>query len=117
MMQFWTNFAKNGKPGISTDGIEWQRYNGAIDAPSNYLVLDKKRFLKMHSDDFSFKSLIQNLYKENSLTELEKCVVLFQMLTYVGDDLYDQYANKYPGDCSRSSSEKFLKANAGFIDY
>ena len=117
MMQFWTNFAKNGEPGVSTNGVEWQRYNGAFDAPSNYLVLDKKRFLKMRSDDFSFTSLIQDLYKENSLTELEKCVVLFQMLTYVGDDLYYQYANKYPGDCSRDSSEKFLKANAGFIDY
>ena len=40
-----------------------------------------------------------------------------QMLTYVGDDLYNQYANAYPGRCDRSESQQFLKDNSSFIDY
>jgi para-nitrobenzyl esterase len=117
MMKFWTNFAKNGKPGISTNGVEWTKYNGKKSLPSSYMVLDNRKNLKMHKDDFSFFSLSKDLYKEDALTDLEKCVVLLQMLTYVGDDLYDQYANAYPGKCDRNESEKFLKDNASFIDY
>ena len=44
----------------------------------------------MQSDNFNFSSLVQNLYNEDQLSEIEKCVVLFQMLTYVGNDLYDE---------------------------
>ena len=117
MMKFWTNFAKNGVPGISTNGVEWTKYNGQKNLPSNYMILDNRKNLKMHKDRFSFSSLAQDLYKENALTELEKCVVLLQMLTYVGDDLYDKYINDYPARCNRAKSEQFLKDNASFIDY
>ena len=117
MMRFWTNFAKNGKPEISSNGVEWLKYNGRENTPSNYIVLDNKRNLRMQTDEFSFSSLIKDLYKENALTNLEKCVVLLQMLTYVGDDLYDEYADSYPGKCDRAESEQFLKDNDSFIDY
>ena len=117
MMQFWTNFAKNGKPGISSNGVEWKKYSGQENAPSNYMILDNRRNLRMHADEFSFSSLTKDLYQENDLTNLEKCVVLLQMLTYVGDDLYDEYSNDYPGKCDRTESEQFLKDNASFIDY
>ena len=117
MMQFWTNFAKNGKPGISSNGVEWKKYSGQENAPSNYMILDNRRNLRMHADEFSFYSLAKDLHKENALTNLEKCVVLLQMLTYVGDDLYDEYLDHYPGKCDRAESEQFLKDNASFIDY
>ena len=81
------------------------------------MVLDNRSNLMMSSDNFSFKSLAEDLYKESSVTELEKCVVLLQMLTYVGDDLYDQYESEYPGECERKESEKFLIDNSDFIDY
>jgi para-nitrobenzyl esterase len=117
MMKFWTYFAKNGKPGISSSGVEWLKYNGQEGTPSNYIILDNKKNLRMQTDEFSFSSLTKDLYKENALTSLEKCVVLLQMLTYVGDDLYDEYVNHYPGKCDRAESEQFLKDNASFIDY
>ena len=117
MMKFWTNFAKNGKPGISSNGVEWSKYNGQENTPSNYIVLDNKRNLRMQTDEFSFSSLTKDLYEENDLTRLEKCVVLLQMLTYVGDDIYDEYVDHYPGKCDRAESEQFLKDNASFIDY
>jgi hypothetical protein len=71
----------------------------------------------MDKDNNSFKSLIKNLYNEEDITDLEKCVVLLQMLTFVGDDLYDDYISFYPGQCNRKDSEEFLKVNASFIDY
>ena len=117
MMKFWTDFAKYGEPGISTNGIEWKKYNGQENIPSNYMVLDNRKNLKMQEDKFSFSSLTKDLYKENALTDLEKCVVLLQMLTYVGDDLYDEYVEEYPGECNKAESEQFLKDNASFIDY
>jgi para-nitrobenzyl esterase len=117
MMKFWTNFAKYGEPGISSNAVDWKKYNGQENTPSNYMVLDNRTNLRMHADEFSFSSLTKDLYQENALTNLEKCVVLLQMLTYVGDDLYDEYADHYPGKCDRAASEQFLKDNASFIDY
>tara|TARA_B100000795_G_scaffold165773_1_gene124697 strand:+ start:49 stop:1830 length:1782 start_codon:yes stop_codon:yes gene_type:complete len=117
MMKFWTNFAKNGKPGKSTNSIEWLPYKSLKNANSSFMVLDNRKNLKMKSDNISFGSLAKDLYKESAVTDLEKCVVLLQMYTFVGDDFYNNYINNYPGDCDRDDSEKFLKDNASFIDY
>ena len=54
MMKFWTDFAKNGKPGISSNGVEWTKYNGQENKPSSYMILDNRRNLRMHEDKFSF---------------------------------------------------------------
>ena len=117
MMNFWANFAKTGKPGMSSNNQEWIKYNGLNEVDSNYMVLDNRKNLKMDKDQDSFKSLVNDLYYENEITDLEKCVVLLQMLTFVGDDLYDDYVDFYPGKCNRNDAEEFLKANASFIDY
>jgi para-nitrobenzyl esterase len=117
MMNFWANLAKTGKPGISTNKQEWTKYNGLDEIDSNFMVLDNRKKLKMDKDQNSFKSLVNDLYYEKDITNLEKCVVLLQMLTFVGDDLYDEYIDFYPGKCNRKDAEEFLKANASFIDY
>ena len=115
MMKFWANFAREGNPGESTNSIKWNAYNDRD--KSNFIILDNRANLKMSSDMSSFKSLVRDLHKETDVTELEKCVVLLQMLTFVGDDLYDEHIKSYPGNCVRSESEKFLKDNASFIEY
>ena len=117
MMNFWANFAKTGKPGISSNKQKWTKYNGLNKVESNFMILDNRKNLKMSKDQNSFKSLVNDLYYEEDITDLEKCVVLLQMLTFVGDDLYDDYVNFYPGKCDRKDAEEFLKANASFIDY
>jgi len=117
MMKFWTNFAKKGKPGISSNKQEWVKYDGLNEIDSNFMILDNRKNLKMDKDQISFKSLVSDLYYEEDITDLEKCVVLLQMLTFVGDDLYGDYVNFYPGKCDRKDAEEFLKANASFIDY
>jgi para-nitrobenzyl esterase len=115
MMKFWSNFAKEGAPGKSTNSIKWDAYDDAD--RSNFIILDNRSNLKMRSDTISFESLVADLYKETKVTDLEKCVVLLQMLTFVGNDLYDDYANGYQGSCDRGNAKKFLKDNASFIDY
>ena len=116
MMKFWTNFAKNGSPGKSTNAVIWEPYQN-IDNVSNYLVIDKKKNLMMVSDKSSYQSLINQLVLDNRVSDLEKCVILFQMFTYVGNDIYEENIKNYPNDCSRSDSEKFLISNASFIEY
>ena len=83
----------------------------------NFIEIECYR-LNSHSkgDDNRSDSEI-DLYYEKDITNLEKCVVLLQMLTFVGDDLYDDYVNFYPGKCNRRDAENFLRANASFIDY
>ena len=116
MMKLWTNFAKKGYPGESTNNVKWEPYLAGNNS-SNFLVLDKKRNLKMMYDNISFLSLTDMLIKDQRVNELEKCVILLQMFTYVGDDLYEDNIKNYPKECNRDDSEKFLINNASFIEY
>ena len=117
LMKFWTNFAKNGVPGESTNSIKWEPYDINKSRNGKFLVIDKKKDLKMSYDTNTFESLIDDLYLDIRLDELEKCVVLLQMLTFVGNDLYDEKSQEYKGQCDRKASEKFLTDNASFIEY
>ena len=116
MMLFWSNFAKTGSPGISTNSIEWEKYD-ANDKSSNYLILDRKKNLKMEQDRLSFETLANELAKDNRVNDLEKCVILLQMFTFGGDELYEKYIKNYPKKCVRDNSEQFLIDNASFIEY
>ncbi len=117
MMKFWTSFAKNGDPGESTNSVKWNSIVENNEIGSSYIVLDNRKNLRMISSYTSFKTLAEELYFDNRVNELEKCVILLQMFTFVGNDLYDQNIKHYPGKCDRSKSENFLIENASFIDY
>ena len=116
MMIFWTNFAKTGIPGTSSNSIEWKKYPSSS-YQSEYIILDKRKNLKMASDNISFKSLTNELQNDNRLSDLEKCVVLLQIFTFVGDDVYDQNMMNYSGKCSREESTNFLIDNASYVEY
>ena len=81
------------------------------------MVLDNKKNLRMSSEMSSLENLTKELFYDERLNELEKCVVLYQMFTFVGNDLYDENIKNYPGNCNRNSSEQFIKENASIIDY
>tara|TARA_Y200000002_G_scaffold156012_1_gene128998 strand:- start:5526 stop:7313 length:1788 start_codon:yes stop_codon:yes gene_type:complete len=116
MMKFWSNFAKTGIPGYSTNSIKWEPYL-SDENDNKFLIIDKKRFLRMESDSLSLGSLSAKLYKDNRVDEIEKCVILLQMYTFVGDDQYSKSYEEYPGKCDRKTSETFLKNNDSFIEY
>ena len=117
MMRFWTNFAKSGDPGESTNRIKWDSIVENDELRSSFITLDDKKNLKIRSERKTFKSLSQELYKDSRVSDLEKCVILLQMFTFVGNDLYDENIEHYPGKCDRRSSENFLVENASFIEY
>ena len=117
MMKFWSNFAKYGEPGYSTNNVKWEPYNFDEDNFSSYIILDKKKNLKMATDNITFRKLSKEVSIDERLSELEKCVVLYQMFTYVGNDMYDENINEYPGKCDRAASENFIINNASVIDY
>ena len=47
------------------------------------------------------------LYSDERVNEIEKCVILLQMSTYVGNDNYEDLINEYKGKCKRSDAENF----------
>ena len=65
----------------------------------------------------TFKSLALELFDDDRVNDVEKCVILLQMYTFVGDDLYDENIKHYPGTCNRSESEMFIRDNASYIEY
>ena len=117
MMRFWANFAKYGEPGKSTNSVSWEPIVDDGKLGTSFILLDSKQNLKNVSNSNTFKSLAEELYLDERVNNLEKCVILLQMFTFVGNDLYDENIKYYPGKCDRSLSEKFLVDNASFIEY
>ena len=117
MMRFWSNFAKNGEPGKSSNSVYWNSVVKNNEFGSSYLVIDNRKNLKIKDNVQTFESLSKELYEDPRVNELEKCVILLQMFTFVGNDLYDENIKHYPGKCERPEAENFLIENASFIEY
>ena len=107
LMKLWTNFAKDNSPGESTNSVKWESYDINKSRNGKFLIIDKKKDMKMSYDINTFESLMDDLYLDIRLDDLEKCVILLQMLTFVGNDLYDEKSQRYKGQCDRKVSEKF----------
>ena len=117
IMRFWANFAKTGFPGNSTNNIIWTPYVKENSDKNFYMILDNKNNLKMSSDFLSLEALTEQLYVDKRLSDIEKCVVAYQMYTFVGNDLYDENIRNYPGSCDKNKSEQFIMENASTIDF
>ena len=115
MMLLWSNFAKNGTPGVSTNGIEWLPYNSLEE--TNFLILDNKRNMKIANSYTSYNELVEQLNHDARVNELERCVILYQMGTFVGNDIFNEIKQFSNFDCDRNDAKKFLEANASFIEY
>jgi para-nitrobenzyl esterase len=116
MMKFWSNFAKDGNPGISSNGIEWHSYNHLKDS-KNFMILDNKANMKMAHSQITYKSLVEELNNDMRVNELERCVILYQMGTFVGNDIFDDISQYASFSCKRHEAKKFLEDNASFISY
>ena len=115
-MKFWSNFAKNGRPGTSSNGIEWDKYNHLQDS-KNFMILDNKKNMKMVDSKTTYQSLVEELNNDKRVNELERCVILYQMGTFVGNDILNEITQYANFSCNRSEARKFLDENAGFISY
>lgn len=115
-MKFWSNFAKEGRPGNSTNNIEWTSYN-YLNNTKDYMILDNKRNMKMEYSQTSYKNLIQELNVDSRINELERCVILYQIGTFVGNDIFDVISNYANFSCDKSTAQEFLRQNSSFISY
>ena len=116
MMLFWSNFAKDGKPGVSTNGINWDSYNHS-EGYKNFMILDNKKNMKVVNSATTYKSLVEELNLDTRVSELERCVILYQMGTFVGNDVLNDISKYANFSCKREDSRKFLEENASFISY
>ena len=116
MMLFWSNFAKNGNPGTSSNGVTWNAYNQNL-SKENFLILDNKKNLKMINSFTTYKDLVEELNYDNRVNEIERCVILYQMGTFVGNDIFDGISKHASFKCNRDDAKKFLQENDSFISY
>ncbi len=117
MMRFWKNFAYYGKPGISLNGVEWDKYQPIEKNEHNLILIDNKPNLKMDYSKNTFNKLIRELNMDGRLNVIEKCVLFYQVTTFVGEDIYDDYIKNFSGNCKRSDAMAFIKENSSYIDY
>ena len=115
MMRFWANFARTGKPGNSTNNIEWINY--LKNNSQNAMILDKKKNLSIKKISNSYQSLIRELEFDNRVNNKEKCVILYQMGVLIGNDIYNNLEKIYSKRCNKNDSLQFLLDNASFVSY
>ena len=116
MRMVWSNFAKNGSPGTSSNGIEWLPYNQSKDS-KNFLILDNRRNIRLTDSHVTYKELVELLNNDSRVNKLEKCVILYQMGTYVGNDIFNELKQFSTFECERKDARDFIQANANFIEY
>ena len=115
MMRFWANFARNGKPGTSTNNIKW--VNFLNNNNQNTMILDKKKNLSIKKIDNTYQSLIKELELDDRVTNRERCVILYQMGALIGNDIYRNLKKSYSHKCNKDDSIQFLLDNASFVSY
>jgi hypothetical protein len=65
----------------------------------------------------TYKQLVELLNNDTRVNKLEKCVILYQMGTYVGNDIFDDLKQFSSFECERKDAREFLKANSNFIEF
>ena len=81
------------------------------------MLLDRRSEMKYTNFSTSYSSLVNELNEDDRLSELEKCVVLYQMGVYIGNDIFDDIQAYSNFDCNRSTARSFLENNDSFIKY
>ena len=116
MMNFWAHFAKNGYPGSSSNKKNWTPYfdnNGN----KSIMILDKRSNLGITNFNKNLDSLITELELSSVINPREKCALLFQITTFVGEDIFDNYQDRLNGKCTKILAKAFLNENNGVIDF
>ena len=54
---------------------------------------------------------------DDRVNNIEKCVILFQMSTYVGNDIFDKLRPYSNFKCNKNNAIDFIKANSEIIEY
>jgi hypothetical protein len=115
MMKFWANFAKTGIPGKSSSNKEWKSFINNNE--KSIMILDKRSDMRMSKFNKDINSLITELELSSVINSREQCALLFQITTFVGEDIFDDYQDRLNGACTRDLAREFLDENSGVIDF
>ena len=115
MMKFWANFAKTGTPSKSSNNKEWKSFINNNE--KSIMILDKRSDMRMIKFNKDINSLITELELSSVINSREQCALLFQITTFVGEDIFDDYQDRLDGACTRGLAREFLDENSGVIDF
>jgi para-nitrobenzyl esterase len=97
MMTAWGAFARDGSPRLP-DGRGWPRYDPATPA---FMRLDVGGQLGLSDDVPSRNELLSRVARSDAVSELERCLLAWELLTAVGVPSYDAYDVWEGGRCVR----------------
>ena len=96
MMGAWGAFAKSGHPG-EVKGRVWPPFSGA---GPHTMVLDSGSEAAISATPLSLESLLQEAAKPSPLTATERCMLVWELVTNIGEPAYSDYRRWNGGECS-----------------
>ena len=120
MMTAWGTFAREGAPSLP-HGQSWPRYDGSQPA---FARLDVGDALGISDDVPSREELLNLIASSAVVSELERCLLAWEMVTAVGDPDYGVYTRWQNGRCAEVDAvaekrriQDDLKARYGSVYY
>ena len=115
MMNFWTEFAKSGVPGESSNDIFWNKYNP--ETGKNILHIDEKSKIRIDILDLSMQAIVNEILFSEIIDNEEKCILLYETTNYIGDSSFDEFVKDVKFDCSKNEALRISKKNSDTIDF
>jgi para-nitrobenzyl esterase len=96
MMSAWGSFAREGAPRLPNK-IDWPRYEASQPA---FMTLDSGNALALSDDVPPLAALLDQVASSQVVSELERCLLAWELLTAVGSPDYDAYSTWESGRCA-----------------
>ena len=97
MMGAWSNFARSADPGVGLP-FDWVAFKTAKPA---FIHLDKDDLLRMDVEQDNIVTLLKDVSEDSGSTELEKCFIVWEAFTAVGDNRLAEYHSWNNGLCNQ----------------
>lgn len=114
MMGAWGRFARSGNP--AGDGHPWPPFSSR--APHT-LVFDSGEALVVEARETTLDGLLQEAAEASPLSELEQCLMVWELVVNIGEPLYGRYQRWNDGACRNvdARSEKLAVRAALEAEY
>jgi para-nitrobenzyl esterase len=96
MMSAWGSFARDGAPRLPNK-VDWPRYEASQPA---FMTLDSGDALALSDDVPTLATLLDQVASSQVVSELERCLLVWELLTAVGTPDYDAYSTWESGHCA-----------------
>ena len=97
MMGAWSNFARSADPGVGLP-FDWTAFKTAKPA---FIHLDKDDLLRMDVEQDNIVTLLNDVSENSGSSELEKCFIVWEAFTAVGDNRLAEYYSWNNGLCNQ----------------